>query len=425
MDLFANKLTVSEDIKEAFFGLDSSITEACDLKATEICRSLFPDIDLNAQENIDLVIRPMSAVMALNELLLQNFFSFSSIDGVYTSKTLPSSMKVAIMKNFANLNGFVTSSVDPDSLYTEITFFLQNNTQNRSVNLTNEMFADIPSLKKLMFIDGSQPELTRSEIPYIQIEHTKLMNFKRSDLNPASLIDHSYNREDYQAFQEYKAADTVTIPGSLDVYFHAGMSSETISVIKGSNNLYHLPEGYYVAITSPKLHTVTAPDDIANGFVKYSPRVLIVDGDATEDITVVKYDDPSFDFNDDQMLVTDILTKGFYPLFIDLTMYSKDTGIGESAIIASAEEYLESVGWSMDAISLNDLQMHLNKEGFRVAISPKATSSLMFYTNGATDQEVVFPITMADLNIPVEVSRNTFSKRTISVILRSVNVIQE
>lgn len=425
MDLFVDKMMVSEDIENAFFGAEESVLKACDEKATEICRQLFPTIDLTMQENVDLVIRPMSAVMVLNELLLQNFFSMSSIDGVYVSKTLPLYIKIAILKNYASLNDIAVVSSDLEGLYSEVTFFLRNNTQNRSSNLTNDMLADIPSLKKVLLADGFSPELTRNEVPYIQIDQTKLMNFKRNDLNPGQLIGHSYSRKDFQQYQEYINSDRVSIPGSLDIYFHAGIEELSISLTRSENGLYELPEGFYIGVSSDKAMAASAPDTISDGFVKFSPSVAIIDGLTNEEVTVLRYIDPAFNFEDNEMLITDIQTKGFYPLFIDLDVYTKDKSVTEELVKEKADTYLASVGWDMLNTSLNTMQIEINKAGLNAVISPKAKATLMVFVNGSVEQDVTFPLTMADLVIPAEVDSRNFTPRTISVFIRSVNVIQE
>jgi hypothetical protein len=122
MNTLLNDIILSQDTVDAFFKLDDDVIRACDAKAKEICKALFPTIDIDREENIELVVRPMSSTIALNEIMLQNIFSMSSIDGIYSSSTLSDNIKIPVLRNYAAMNGINVLSNDMESIFSEIKF---------------------------------------------------------------------------------------------------------------------------------------------------------------------------------------------------------------------------------------------------------------------------------------------------------------
>lgn len=423
--LLLNDIALSEDIKNAFFALDENVVTACDMKAKEICANLFPDIDFGRQENIDLVIRPLSATIAINELILQNLFSESTLDGIRNSKTLPSSMKSAMLKNFASLNGIRTASSDPESLYSEISFFIKNNNLNRRDIFSNSILEEFSSIDRLFFADTAEVEMIRNMIPYIQIDHIKVMNFSRSEFNGGTLVGTGYSRDDYQRFQDYKSSDRVSIPGVLDVYFSTPLIKEDI-VLTRSGKYYELPAGYYISIENDKDFVVLENDIFSYGITKDKVVLFMPEGDDSETFSVVKYDDPLFESysKNEELSITDILYKGFYPLFVDFTIYTRDD-IDIHDLKLNIDAYLALSGGNMTEISINDMQNYLKARGLLVTVSPKTTSRLFSSINMPIPMDAIFPLSVKDISIPPEFDSAIFTERTIKVFSGELNVTKE
>lgn len=422
-----NDMALSEELKESFFNLDDSVIEACDRKAKDICLELFPGIDFTRQENIDLVIRPMSAVIAINEIVLQNMFSESSIDGIMNSKTLSSSMKSVMLKNFANLNGIKTASNDPDSLYSEIAFNLHNNNLNRKHVFDNSIVENFPDIDRLFFADTKEPEMVRNKIPYLQIDHLKVMTFSRSEFNRGTVVGLGYNRDDYERYQHYKESDRVEIPGVLDVYFSTPIESTSVQIFKGEK-YYFFDPAYYISIESAsgKDFVIVEEDMFTYGIVKTGLRIFMPEGDASETFIVRKYKDPMFEnyYDSDEFSITDVMNKGFFPMFVNLDIFTRYS-IDETLLREKIEDYLQSKSGNMADISINGLQNFLRTNGLVVTIAARANADLFISAGISVPMDVVFPLSVKDLSLPPEVESAQFTERTIKIFAGEINVEKE
>lgn len=424
---FLNDIILSKEVVDSLFNMDQDVVKACDSKAKEICKTLFPKVDLTREENIELVIRPMSSVIALNELLLQTIFSMSSIEGVYSSKTIPEATKIPIIKNYATLNGIRTVSSDLSSLFSEVKFAMKTASMNRESSVKEAIYNYSDDINRIMFIDASDSEMNRNKIPYIQIDHLKVMDFERTDLNQGTLIGTGYNRADYQKYQDFKRSDFVEIPGALDIYYSTKLEKETITVSKNNNGTYSIPEGFYIYVKSTSRDYVLLEDDRRYwGITKFSPSIFIFNGDQEEEFEVLRYKNIDFSsaVNHDEFTVMDVLYKGFYPVFVDFTVYSR-TDINQERLLNSINEYLDSVGGNMNAISHNDLSDYVRAHGDNVVFASTNNASMYTSANISFDTKMTFPLSMKDLEIPVELKMSSMSSRTIKVFGRSVDVIKE
>ena len=420
-----NDMIVTEDLYAAFQGLEENVAIACDTKAKEICVELFPSIDFTRQENIDLVIRPLSAVIAVNELALQNLFSESTLEGIVSSNTIPSSTKAMMLKNFASLNGIRTASNDPESLYNEISFYIHNNNINRKDVLSNSILEEFPSIDRLSFIDNSFSEMVRSKIPYVQINHLKVMDFERSEHNIGTLVGTAYSRADYQTYQDYKKSDNVVIPGMLDVYFSTPIVTEELTLTK-EMGYYNIDGGYFIDIQCDKGFVILEQDIFSEGIVKTNIVLFIPEGEEEETVSVTRYQDPVFESysKNDEFTIVDILTKGFFPLFIDFEIFTRDS-VDTDAIRLGIGAYFDTIGGSIASASINDLQNFLKARGTKVTFSPKSMARLFTSAGKKIDMDVIFPLSMKDIQIPPELEEDQYSGKTIKLFVGDINVTKE
>ena len=424
-ELLLNDLLVTENIKDALFNMDVDVAAACDGKAREICLELFPGVDFSMQENIDLIIRPLSSVIALNEMVLQNLFSESTLDGIVSSTTLPKETKVAMLKNFAALNGILGASSDPESLYSEISFYIKNNNINNESILSSSILSEILIINRIFFSDAACPEMVRNKINYIQLDHLKIMDFNRSEFNRGTLIDGAYSREDYQTYQAYKDSEKVVLSGMLDMYFSTIITEEDI-IISSEEGMFNFPEGYYVNIKNTKSHIVSEDDLMIDGITKFSPSVWVEDALPEETFTVIKYTDPMIEnyTRTEDFVVNDVMFKGFFPMFIDFDIYSK-MPVDILIIKGYIDEYLDSISGSMSMMSINDLHDFVKARGYTVTFAAKNHADLFASTNTIIPMEIVFPVSMKDVVIPPELTSGHFSERTIKLFTGLINVTQE
>ena len=421
-----NDVVLSEDVVEALFSLDKEVVKACDAKAKEICKRLFPEIDINREENIDLVVRPMSAVIALNELLLQNIYEMSSVDGIYASKTIPDKLKIQLLRNFAFLNGITPTSNSLESLYSEIKFILYSRNQGNEQYVLETITKYNPIINRLLFVDFNQKEMVRNKISYIQINHRDTMTFRRSKYNPATLIGTAYNRADYQRYVEYEKSEKIEMPGTLDIYFSTPLSTKTIKIQK-QGEYYTLPDGYYISIEHKDKDFVILEDDHRRwGIVQTAPQIFMPDGEDEEEFTVISYQNIEFpeEIKSNYFPMLDILFKGFYPVFVDFTVYTKDK-VDKDKIIQAIQEYLDSIDGDMTLISHNELSEYIRKKGNRVVVASTNSSKGFTALNTSFETQITFPITMKDIDIPGEIRTPSISERTIRIFLGSLNVIYE
>ncbi len=427
MQNMLNNIVMSKELVDSLFSMDSEVVRACDNKAREMCVVLFPDIDLAREENVELVIRPMSAVIALNEMLLQNIFSASSINGIYTSSTIPDSMKVEMIRNYGTLNGIPTVSSDLESIYSEVRFAMRDNDLNRFSTLMSAMTDPANGIDRVFFADPSMVEMVRNKLPYLQINNLEIMDFSKTIHNSGTLIGTAYDRGDYQRYQDFKKAKAIELPGMLDIYFSTDIEFGSIDVTRNDGNLYVLPDGYYIyAISATKNFTAIEDDRRTKGIVESTPSIYVVDGENVEEILFARY--ASLDFKSivdpDEMTILDVLYKGFFPVLVDFNVYTREDVSGDR-IKDSISEYLSSVGGSMSSISHNDMTDFIRGKGDNVVVSATNQASLFPRMNISFESNITFPLSRADLSIPVELNSESMTERTMRVFVRSVNVITE
>jgi hypothetical protein len=428
MSNLLNDIVLSQDIVDAFFAMDDDVVSACDEKAKQICREFFPKVDISREENIELVVRPMSAVIALNELMLQNIFSMSSIDGVYSSTTIPEKLKVPILKNYAILNGIETVSNDVESLFSEVKFGIRSKSMNLETSVVEKIKESIDIIDRIMFIESDALEMDRNKISYVQINHIDVMNFKRSEYNGGTIIDTAYDRGDYQRYQDYKNSDAIELPGTLDVYFSTELNNETITVQRDADGYFRLDKGYYINISKDsKDFTILEDNTTKWGIVETSPVIYVSDSDVEEDFHIVKYKYADFNgsIKTDDFTIMDILFKGFYPIFVDFTVYSKSADVNTDEILLAISDYLNTISGDISMISYNDMSDKIRASGNNVVLSSANQYECFTNLRMSFGGEAVFPISMKDVNIPVDLRRSSITERTIKMFARSVNVIQE
>jgi hypothetical protein len=194
------------------------------------------------------------------------------------------------------------------------------------------------------------------------------------------------------------------------------------------DGLFHFDKGYYIYIkNTSKNYTLLENDTRKWGIVESSPKIYVSNADQIEEFEVLKYDYVDFyqTVNTDDFSVVDVMFKGFYPLFIDFIAYAKNDDFDSDRILNSINEYLDSISGDMTMISHNDMNNFVRKNGDNVLIAVKNQAEGFTNMNIAYQTNVIFPITMKDVVIPIEIRKQSISERTIRVFARSIDVIKE
>lgn len=403
-----NKFISSQELSEQFFNIDAEIMASCEKEALVIAKKHMPDIGIGNQENIDLVVRPLSATIAMYEIMLQNLFSFSSIKNLANSTTTPEYVKVNLMRSMAKSVGISVFGVDSKSIMNQIDFFTLNTDTSGSVGLSNTIFEGTTGLNRLYFADTESIEMTRNKIPLVQLGTTEQMNFSTGEMNPGNLVSGAYSRSDYQRYIDYSNSKKVVIPGMLDVYFDSGIIIDTFSVSVNQDGLYEIPSGYYFSIShSTKDSEIVVDDSRKDGIIKSPSFVHISGGESTETITAIGYNDC---FGDEKKISNRIVSgsvefKGMFPMMSSISIRSRKMfSQGEKDEIKNIlQEYAKSNGGQIERMSSFDMQSAIRSSGYDAVISSSFMSRLYTQTNSFVEMNVTFPMSMSDIpriNIP-------------------------
>ena len=419
-----NKYLASNELKDQFFNIDPEIMKACEIEAIDMASKHFSDIDLSTKENSDLVIKPLASVIAMYEIMLQNIFASSSIHTLVDSTTTPEYIKSNLMKSFALSSGIETFGNDSRTIYNQIVFFIKNTDTNSQYGLSNKLFSEAESISRLFFADNQTAEMSRNKISPIRLNSSEQMNFLASDMNPATLLDGAYSRSDMQRYIEFNETKKIVLSGMLDVYFDSGVIRETVSVTRGIDGRYSLPENYYIYAMSDKNLVLISNDNRKNGIVKSEMSIFIEDGLESENIDIMYYLDAEIDTKDnkDSIVSSDILFKGFYPLIANPIIRTRKSLVVQDKenITTIIKDYVYEKKGRLENLSVFELQDKLRVSGYDVVVSSSFSAYIYTSTNMNIPQTITFPITMKDIDIPNELMNSSISENTICLKIGEV-----
>ena len=416
-----NKLMVGKSIVSGLTNIDKEKMVAAEEVAIEIISKALPSIDVSSADNLNLVIRPMALTIILNEMILENMFSETTLEGIAYSKTIPVDIKKNMLSSFAALNNIQIVRGTVEDMYSQINFLVSNKTSTIVSLLESDISKDV---KTLLLLDNNAPEMTRNKISYIQLDSSKAMTFSRSNYEAGTLLDGGYNRNDRLRRDAYDKAAKIAIPGMIDILFATEIKSDTIEVERDTDGFYNLPMGYYIDIKSQtKDVSVSSVDGFANGMIRFEPKVFIDNGLETEQIDVTTFFDPKYYENIDRekVEVRDIEFMAKNPLFIDMTFYSRDTYPVET-LLQYANEYVDTVHGDIRKISISDMTEYIFEKGINITIGARNTGEMFFSPTISKNQNIAFPLTLKDISIPNEIDSSRISERTVTCQIRSINL---
>jgi len=418
-----NTLLLSHELEKSIANASEDSIRASEHMAIEIIKKNIPSIDMMAQENIDLIARPLALIMLANEMILDNLFSETSLEGIVKSDRLPNIIKSKMLKVFAESNGISVSGESPSDLYSQIVFHLNNRGSNLSELLTRILSGD-DDINSLTIIDSSFEEMERNKLSYIQLESSKAMHFTRTSINNGTLLDGGYSRKDRLIYDESVKSDRIVIPGAVDVVFSTEIQEEEITVHK-QDSVYTLPSGYYIDIIPKSVNqfAIIIDDKMENGITKFRPSIFIADGLESEVFKVKKYVDPDFEGKVDnkEIEVLDVLYKGKYPLMMDLTIYSSKPQ-NKLEIATLLELYLIGNSRDISLLSPSEMMDELKRNSIDVTIASSNHADLYFSVGKKMGQTVTFPLSEKDIRIPDEITSSTITRKTISAHIRNINI---
>ena len=416
-------LLIGHDIESSLRKVPEDILLGCEEIAKRIIAKYNENLDLDKQENLDLIVRPLAATLAVNELALRTIFSESTLEGIVSSTEISKELKKAMLLNFAKLNNINVASNDIEAIYSEIDFALRDRGGDIAFKIQSAI-KDIDTLLRIFIATSLSPEMTRDKISYIQLPSTEVMDFTRSEFNLATTSNPAFSRADIENYQHFKESTPFKIPGYLDIYFSTAIIEEEMSI--APNTSLTLPSAYYASIDvlEDAFYSITMIDEAKEGLILQSPTITT----SSEQITVKtkKYINPELDtyiLEDRIPSGYNVLYKGMYPLFLDFVLLTKDNqNIDTLTLKGAINEYLESISRAMIEVSPSALHSFLQREyGINGVIKSTISAKLQLTAKDSVSLDVSFPITQKDLSIPVAFNSANYSNRTIACFVGEVN----
>ena len=416
-------LLIGHDIESSLRKVPEDILLGCEEIAKRIIAKYNENLDLDKQENLDLIVRPLAATLAVNELALRTIFSESTLEGIVSSTEISKELKKAMLLNFAKLNNINVASNDIEAIYSEIDFALRDRGGDIAFKIQSAI-KDIDTLLRIFIATSLSPEMTRDKISYVQLPSTEVMDFTRSEFNLATTSNPAFSRADIENYQHFKESTPFKIPGYLDIYFSTAIIEEEMSI--APNTSLTLPSAYYASIDvlEDAFYSITMIDEAKEGLILQSPTITT----SSEQITVKikKYTNPELDtyiLEDRIPSGYNVLYKGMYPLFLDFVLLTKDNqNIDTLTLKGAIDEYLESISRAMIEVSPSALHSFLQREyGINGVIKSTISAKLQLTAKDSVSLDVSFPITQKDLSIPVAFNSANYSNRTIACFVGEVN----
>jgi len=416
-------LLIGHDIESSLRKVPEDILLGCEEIAKRIIAKYNENLDLDKQENLDLIVRPLAATLAVNELALRTIFSESTLEGIVSSTEISKELKKAMLLNFAKLNNINVASNDIEAIYSEIDFALRDKGGDIAFKIQSAI-KDIDTLLRIFIATSLSPEMTRDKISYIQLPSTEVMDFTRSEFNLATTSNPAFSRADVENYQHFKESTPFKIPGYLDIYFSTAIIEEEMSI--APNTSLTLPSAYYASIDvlEDAFYSITMIDEAKEGLILQSPTITT----SSEQITVKikKYTNPELDtyiLEDRIPSGYNVLYKGMYPLFLDFVLLTKDNqNIDTLTLKGAIDEYLASISRAMIEVSPSALHSFLQREyGINGVIKSTISAKLQLTAKDSVSLDVSFPITQKDLSIPVAFNSANYSNRTIACFVGEVN----
>ena len=416
-------LLIGHDIENSLRKVPEDILLGCEEIAKRIIAKYNTDLDLDKQENLDLIVRPLAATLAVNELALRTIFSESTLDGIVSSVEISKELKKAMLLNFAKLNNINIASNDIEAIYSEIDFALRDKGGDIAFKIQSAI-KNIDTLIRIFIATSLSPEMTRDKISYVQLPSAEVMDFTRSEFNLATTNNPAFSRADIENYQHFKESTPFKIPGYIDLYFSTAIIEEEISIAPSTS--HNLPEAYYASIEvlEDTFYSITMIDEAREGLILQSPVITT----SSEQITarIRKYTNPNLDtyiLEDRVPSGYDVLYKGMYPLFLDFVLLIKGSpSVDNSTLKEAIDEYLVSISRAMIEISPSSLHSFLQSEyGIDGVIKSTISAKLQLTAKDSISLDVSFPLTQKDLSIPTAFNSANYSNRTIACFAGEVN----
>lgn len=430
-DVF-NNLLISKSLPSALRNVDPNIISSAEEVAKNIIRQS-TDVDLTTIENIDLIVRPLAAVILTNEMLLENMFSETTVYGILKSETLPDVIKYKMLTSFSKLNGISHVGKSPEDLYSQISIALKKKTTSSLDGVLSTILNDeSKSINTLLVMDGTYPEIERNKLSYVQINSSKAMSFMRNDNEVGTLADGGYNRNDRAIYDASVHSERIVLPGIVDVLFKSELIRETITVQRVSTHLdgdiakYELPAAYYIDVQpiGDNVHgVISGVDKMKEGIVKIPLELHVQDGEESIEIEVTKYSDPDFEsaIDEDTIETLDIAYRGKFPLLVDFKVFTK-TEVDEVKVKTIIENYLMLNSGVMSLLSPSEIMKEFTASGIYGVVASSNVAHLYSSVGKSSEQNITFPLSIRDLHIDPILKSSRFSDRTISVFLNTLTI---
>jgi len=414
-------------ILEAYKNIDEEIIELATEKVKKEIAEKYPEIDLSNENTMDFVVRPIVAILLYSEIEKNSIQSLSSIDGIVNSNLSDEDKYNALVK-YAYNNNLTPISKDWKSLYQELLYFIRNNWFNFKTPVINNIISSVNEIIKIYISDSNSKEMVRNRIPIVQLPDTMVNNFVKNETNQLSIIGNSFSRKDIDRYMLAVNNGTISLPNFIDVYLLSDIKTDIIYVNKEVNGTYILPSKFYINVKHDTKEIAIDNSDVSfmYGITNRPLKIFITNGENTEQVQVTYFNIPSIPDIEDVINTSNLIYKAFFPLLVNIDVYT-ELPIDEeknNKMFSEIKQYNKSKNFSID-INLVDLNAIVRKYYSDGLCSTNVDSELYLAPGIKYKKDIVFPITVNDLNKDINFPLEQLSENTVALIINDVRVTNE
>lgn len=395
------------DLVKAYESIDPSTIE---LTTKEVIAHLEEKygthFDFGEERVVDFVVRPIVAALLMGEIGLKYASTAASVDAVANS-AMSDQEKLAILRKYARNMGIEAEYKDWRSYYEAIVVHVRDNWTNLKTPLAFKI-KEASNAQRIYVADKNSKEMMRNKLPMVQFPDYMNNDFERGHSNTRTFISTAVSRADVERYKKALQGGYIELPSMVDLYVAAPIVMQDIDIEAGTEKI-ELPADYYIAVHGNDIGVSTESHDFLYGIIKRPLLVVVPDNGEQRKITIVKYDIPELPEIEDLINTSDVLVKGMFPLYLDLTVIVEGEA-DEQAITSTINSFFDDYGKTINAIDVNAINAAISAYG-RCLLSPMFTGELVVHPGLSIQQSAAFPLSAGDIKgkgFPMaQVSENT------------------
>ena len=395
------------DLIRAYESIDPGTIELATQEMIEHLEEKYGShFDFSDERIVDFVVRPIVASMLMGEISFLHAATTASVDAIVASD-MDDEEKLNALKKYANSMGIETNYEDWRSYYEAIVVHVRDNWTNLKTPLAFKI-KSASNAKRIYVADQNAREMIRNKLPMIQFPDYMNNNFERGESNTRTFISTATSRSDIERYKKASSGGYIDLPAMIDLYVAAPIVTETVEVDAGTERVTLSPD-YYIDVSGPDIGVSTESHDFSYGIIKRPLEVIVPDTGGKRTISVTKYNIGDLPDIEDLINASDILIKGMFPLYIDLTVIGEGR-VDEQAVVSEIKSFFSESNMTIETIDINAANMRIGRFG-RCLLSPCFAVELVVHAGAKIRQSAAFPLAAGDIKgsgFPMaQVSENT------------------